>query len=206
MQPSGILPGVTVWELPPLILHPFNERISPAELLENSKAALMLSGLLPKEGYDDEDLTRRLLLGRYSEIRMLFFLGKDILRWMNQCVESVARIPELAGTGIEAQSFGAMVACNPPEVVKTKLTGWGVTDYSSLFSRAIGLHSVFTHPPEPGMLTPEFLKAYHRYADHLWACYLRLQPYQPIGPDRFQFQLYASGEYSRMLESTWGGE
>ena len=42
--------GAAVWELPPLILHPFNERVSPSDLLENSKAALMLSGLLPDDG------------------------------------------------------------------------------------------------------------------------------------------------------------
>ncbi len=46
--------GEAIWELPPLILHPFSERISPESLLENSKAALMLSGLLPGDGQDHE--------------------------------------------------------------------------------------------------------------------------------------------------------
>jgi len=73
--------------LPPLILHPFNERVPPSALLENSKAALMLSGLIPNDGSDQEDLKRRLLAGRYSEIRMLYFLGKDVFRWIEQCVE-----------------------------------------------------------------------------------------------------------------------
>src|SRR5262245_48233388 len=44
--------GETVWMLPPLILHPFNERVPPSALLENSKAALMLSGLIPSDGSD----------------------------------------------------------------------------------------------------------------------------------------------------------
>ena len=71
--------GAAVWVLPPLILHPFNERVPPSALLENSKAALMLSGLIPSDGTDPDDLKRRLLAGRYSEIRMLFYLGKDVL-------------------------------------------------------------------------------------------------------------------------------
>jgi hypothetical protein len=61
--------GEAVWELPALILHPFSERASPEPLLENSKAALMLSGLLPSDGYDRHVLTRKLLAARYSEIR-----------------------------------------------------------------------------------------------------------------------------------------
>src|SRR5262249_46331004 len=74
--------GATVLELPPLILHPFNERTPPSALLETSKAALMLSGLIPNDGREADDLRRRLLAGRYSEFRMLFFLGKDVLRWV----------------------------------------------------------------------------------------------------------------------------
>jgi hypothetical protein len=53
--------GEAIWELPPLILHPFSERASPESLLENSKAALMLSGLPPSDGYDCDALTRKLL-------------------------------------------------------------------------------------------------------------------------------------------------
>ena len=64
--------GEMVWELPPLILHPFNERVSPSDLLENSKAALMLSGMIPSDGADPDDLKRHLVCGRYSELRMLF--------------------------------------------------------------------------------------------------------------------------------------
>ena len=95
MSPSTTTFGETVWVLPPLILHPFNERVAPSTLLENSKAALMLSGLIPSDGTDEEELKRRLLSGRYSEIRMLFFLGKDVFRWLDQCVEWVERVAEL---------------------------------------------------------------------------------------------------------------
>src|SRR3954470_2177829 len=87
--------GEAVWELPPLILHPFNERVPPSALLDNSKAALMLSGLIPQDGTAEEELERRLLAGRYSEIRMLYFLGKDVFRWIEQCAEWAQRTPAL---------------------------------------------------------------------------------------------------------------
>src|SRR5947208_16143205 len=135
--------GTTVWVLPPLILHPFNERVPPSTLLENSKAALMLSGLIPSDGSDVEELKRRLLSGRYSEIRMLFFLGKDVFRWIDQCVEWAERVPELREAGICRQSFAGLLTRHAPESVKEKLIRWGVSDYISIFSRAVGLNSLF---------------------------------------------------------------
>ena len=51
--------GSTELVMPPLILHPFNERVPPSALLENSKAALMLSGLIPNDGSDQDELKRR---------------------------------------------------------------------------------------------------------------------------------------------------
>ena len=63
MSPAISILGEATWELPPLILHPFNERIAPATLLESSKAALMLAGLIPNEGADPDDLKRRLFSG-----------------------------------------------------------------------------------------------------------------------------------------------
>ena len=39
--------GERIWQLPPLILHPFTNELGPAQLLQGSKAALMLAGLLP---------------------------------------------------------------------------------------------------------------------------------------------------------------
>ena len=59
--------GEAVWNLPPLILHPFNEQIAPASLLESSKAALMLSGLIPSEGAEPEDLKRHDVCRRSAE-------------------------------------------------------------------------------------------------------------------------------------------
>ena len=168
--------GERVWELPPLILHPFNERVAPTALLENSKAALMLSGLIPSDGSDQEDLQRRLLAGRYAEIRMLYFLGKDVFRWIEQCVEWGQRVPELSGAEIRPQSFAALLTADPPEDVKEKLLRWGVVDYVSIFTRAAGLNVMDS------------------------------EPHRTVASANFRFALYASGEYSRMLESEWAAD
>jgi len=194
--------GSAVWALPPLILHPFNERVPPSTLLENSKAALMLSGLIPNDGTDDEALKRRLLNGRYAELRMLFFLGKDVFRWLDQCVECARKIPELADD-VEPQSFACLLTADPPHNVRQKLISWGVADYSSIFARAIGLNAAFAEPPALALLSEEFLRAYHRYADHLFQCFMESRPHRPLQQLNFRFDLYASGEYSKLLESEW---
>jgi hypothetical protein len=196
-------PGAKTWDLPPLILYPFNEKLPPSTLLENSKVALMLSGLLPSDGASTEDLRRRLLAGRYGEIRMLFFLGKDVCRWIDQCMDCVSRIPELGSVTLEPQSFAGLLTGSPPENVKDKLTRWGVSDYTSIFSRAIGLRTVFSEPPALESLAEKFLRGYHRYADALYKCYMDSQPHPKIEAESFRFEMYASGEYSRLLEKEW---
>ena len=202
MSPTTL--GAGVWELPPLILCPFSGHLLPATLVESSRAALMLSGLLPSDGSEPEDLKQQLMAGRYAEIRMLFFLGKDLARWMEQCEEFVERSAELRGEQIYAQSFAALLIEDPPGAVKSKLAAWGVADYASIFARAIGLHALFTEPPPVDTLSADFLRAYHRFADAMFRCYLGLQPHRKIGSSNFRFDLYASGEYSRMLEAEWG--
>ena len=209
MSPHSTSSAVTqfagkAWDLPPLILHPFNEHVPPSTLLDNSKAALTLSGLIPGDGTDHAELSRRLLAGRYSEIRMLFFLGKDVFRWIDQCLECAQRIPELSGSEIHPQSFAGLLTRNPPASVSEKLIKWGVADYVSIFSRAIGLNAQFTAPPAFEGLAPDFLRSYHRYADVLFRCYMDCQTHCSLDPANFRFQLYASGEYSRLLESEWG--
>jgi hypothetical protein len=203
MPPATNSSPASVWTLPPLILHPFNERVPPSALLENSKAALMLSGLIPNDGTGEEALKQRLMTGRYAEFRMLFFLGKDVLRWMDQCVEWSSRVPELEQSEIFPQSFAGLLTANPPEPVKQKLIAWGVADYVSIFSRAIGLNSVFIDPPALPSLSEGFLRNYHRCADALFRCFMDSQAHSPIASENFHFDLYASGEYSRMLETEW---
>jgi len=163
----------------------------------------MISGLMPGDGSDAEQLRSRVLAARYSEVRMLFFLGKDVFRWIEQCMEWSAGIAELADLHLAPQSFAQLLAKATPLGVREKLLRWGVADYSSLFSRAIGLHVVFRRPPEADECSPEFLNHYHRFADALYRCYLELHPLVTIGPELFQFEIYASGEYSRKLESEW---
>src|ERR1700678_4837668 len=73
--------------LPPLILHPFADASGPGKLVESSRANLKLQGLLPQGEATREDLDRALLDGRYSELRMLYYVGKDLARWISQCLE-----------------------------------------------------------------------------------------------------------------------
>ncbi|HEY9139719.1 MAG TPA: hypothetical protein VIN93_02450 [Bryobacteraceae bacterium] len=195
--------GGAEWELPPLILHPFNERVSPATLLENSKAALMLAGLAARDGTEDETLHRRVLTGRYAELRMLFFIGKDVMRWLEQCAEWASRVPELQSACVRRQSFARLITVCPPEDVREKLTRWGVTDYLAIFSRAIGFNALFGEPPPLDILSKDFLFNYHRYGDLLYRGFMEAEPHSAISTANFRFQLYASGEYSRLLESKW---
>jgi hypothetical protein len=196
--------GDRVWELPPLILHPFSNQRGPGQLLEGSKAALMLAGLLPGEGEDRDELRRKLMLSRYSEVRMLYFVGKDLLRWVGQCVELVARAEELGGLGIREQSFAALLVHHPPEAVLQKLRQWGVASPESVFSRALGIATLFRDVPPAELLTESFLLHYHSFADHIFVCAQNLTPFAEISAANFRFELYASGEYLKMLEKEWG--
>jgi len=195
--------GSAIWDLPPLILHPFQERVSPSALLDNSKAALMLSGLLPAAGADPAELRRRLLAGRDGEIRMLFYLGKDLLRWIDQCVEWAQRVTELQEAGLTRQSFSNLLVEHTPGEVCEKLAKWGVADYGSIFSRAIGLNTVFSEPPDFRLLTDSFLQGYHRYADALYRVQQEAEAHPKLTSGNFRFALYASGEYAKMLETEW---
>jgi hypothetical protein len=205
-QPSISSIGETVWQMPPLILHPFNERVSPGALLENSKASLMLSGLIPSEGVDRDELKRRLLAGRHSEIRMLFFLGKDIFRWIGQCLEIAAKTPELESAGVTRQSFAGLLAGNPPPAVREKLLRWGVNDYPAVFARAIGLNTLFAEPPEFQLLAEDFMRHYHNAASLLYQAFMDSEPHRVISGKNFPFDLYASGEYAKILETEWSTE
>jgi hypothetical protein len=134
---------------------------------------------------------------------MLFYLGKDVCRWLEQCMECVERIPELAEANLQPQSFAGLLTADPPVGVKEKLIRWGVVDYPSIFSRALGLNALFAEPPGFPCLSEEFLRNYHRYADALYHTYVESQPHHSAFAKNFRFELYASGEYSRMLESEW---
>src|SRR5947209_18601818 len=129
METAQINLGDSVWQLQPLILHPVNERVPPSALLENSRAALMLSGLIPRDDSDEEELKRRLLRGKYGEVRMLFYLGKDVFRWIDQCVDWISRAPELQPIEAQPQTFARLLTSTPPAAVREKLVPWGGAEY-----------------------------------------------------------------------------
>ncbi len=190
-------------QLPPLILHPFADRGGPDKLVESSRASLMLQGLLPSGERDPLDIERTLLEGRFCEIRMLFYVGKDLLRWIEQCMELVARTPELANSGIKYQSFAAYLVSSTPEPVIAKLKKWGVADYKAIFSRALGLSAMLAAVPDRTGLTDDFVRNYYRYADQLFQIRQGETTFADISSLGFDFDIYASGEYSRMLEREW---
>ena len=194
--------SAAVRSLPPLILHPFAEREGPSQLMEGSRAALMLRGLMPSD-VDADELNRRVSWGRYNEVRMLFYLGKDIFRWMNQCQEVVQK---LEMPGIRTESFAVMLVDAPPKNVTEKLNRWGVSDQRTIFSRAIGVRSMFEELPSAEVLAPLFLTNYHRYVDHLYSCYQSLSAFTAISSDSFPFELYGSEEYSRRLSEQFERE
>src|ERR1700742_2840218 len=80
----------STFRLPPLILHPFSGPEDTSVLMESSRASLALQGFLPKQEAAAHDLDLQLLRGRYAELRMLYYIGKDILRWFEQCIETVS--------------------------------------------------------------------------------------------------------------------
>src|SRR5579864_8982644 len=90
-DPSPAPENRPVLTLPPLILHPFADAAGPGKLVESSRASLKLQGLLPTGEQSREDLDRALLEGRYSELRMLYYVGKDVARWIDQCLELAQR-------------------------------------------------------------------------------------------------------------------
>lgn len=185
--------------LPPLILHPFADASGPGKLVESSRASLMLQGLLPTGEFTAEQLESRLLDGRYCEIRMLFYVGRDLIRWIDQCLE----LSEREATGYTFQSFVSLLVAHTPTLVQAKLRKWGVADYRSIFSRAIALNSMFTEAPDRRTLSNDFTRNYYRFTDQIFKMLME-GAHKEIEAGEFQFDLYASGEYARILEQEWG--
>lgn len=197
------LPAGQVWDLPPVILHPFSDPGGPDKLVESSRAHLMLQGMLPTGELTQEEILQRLLSGRLCELRMLYYVGKDLERWLEQCAELVARDSVLREAGITAAAFTQLLIENPPGDVREKLTKWGVADYKAIFSRALGLNAIFNKAPDQEWLAPHFIQYYYRYADQMFQCRQGMEPFKTLAPWNFRFELFASGEYSRMLEREW---
>ena len=186
-----------------MILHPFSDASGPNKLVESSRASLMLQGLVPNQHFTLDQLDRKLLEGRYCEIRMLFYVGRDLQRWIDQCMEVISRDQDLEKDGIEEQSLAAMLVDEPPQAVREKLQRWGVADYRAIFSRALGLNVLFAEAPARETLTDDFVRNYYRFADQMFVCRQSLRPFTRISSANFDFELYASGEYSKLLEREW---
>jgi len=178
-------PGIP-YELPPLILHPFDER---PDLDSRSHVT----------GHDSQ--TQRYLQARYDEFRMLCFIGKDLDRWLGQCAEVAIGNPRLAG--LSEPNFIALLLFAPPLSLQRKMRSWGVRNYQVIFSRAIGLNAVFPHPPAAGDLSSAFLRGFHKYADALYDARLKSEDATVVLEDAFTFEIYASGEYASYLAKTW---
>jgi len=191
------------FQLPPLILHPFSSSEDNSVLLESSRASLVLQGLAPAGETTHEELDRRLLLGRYAELKMLFYIGKDITRWAEQCAESARAAACFSDRRVRPESFAVLLVQEMPPAVRAKLESWGVLDFSALFRRSFGLHAVLQELPEAASLSQEFLRRYHRYLDQWYEQRLRDWVFDRVAASEVIFDLYASGEYSTMLEKSW---
>jgi hypothetical protein len=172
----------TPHELPPLILHPI---AGHGEVLE--------------EDFAGDDEHRRMELRRL-ELKMLCCLGKDLNRWLEQCLEFAATDPNLAE--LCERSLIDLLVVDPPESLIGKMQIWGVHDFRAIFARALGLTAVFCEPPTREHIADSFVRDMSVYADVLYRC--RRQAL-PAGTTRLncRFDVYASGEYARMLERSW---
>ena len=198
--------GANVFQLPPLILHPFSSAQESSLLLENSRLAPAAHGFAPGEPKASEPADLRLLKGRYAELRMLFYIGKDISRWADQCAETANVCSQYADRKIRSETFAVLLVEQVPVHIKNKLEAWGVLDFRALFRRSYGLHAVFQQLPSFELLSPDFLRWYHRYLDQWYEQRLRDQLFESPDSKQFTFELYASGEYSSMLEKSWADD
>jgi hypothetical protein len=197
--------GTQAFRLPPLILHPFSSFEDTSVLMESSRASLALQGFLPRDSAPLEDLDKQLIRGRYAELRMLFYIGKDVSRWTDQCVEIAGGRPEFEAYRLRAETFAILLIHQTPPNVRLKLEGWGVLDFVSLFRRAFALHWVFQELPASDILVPKFLRNYHRYLDQWYEGRLKECVFDYPEPGQFAFEVYASGEYALMLAESWSG-
>lgn len=194
-----------LWDLPPLILHPFGQGLEAATILHSAKLALELHGLaVPDDAA--EDAREVLLRARCGEFRMLCLVGKDLMRWIRQCMDFVSRDAALAQAGFREQSFADLLVNRTPATVAERFESWGVIDYRRILSRGIGLVAVFPSPPPYEVVSAEFLADYYSYADGLFACHQTVAPFTPLPLESFGVSLYTSDEYLSTLGGGIGEE
>jgi len=118
-------------------------------------------------------------------------------------VDFAERTPELSRKGIRAQSFAGYLIEKTPSSIAHKLQAWGVSDQRSVFSRAVGVTCALENPPTAETFTPLCLENYHRFLDYLYVCYQNLNPFTELESENFTVDIYASAEYSQLLEEQW---
>jgi hypothetical protein len=193
-----------IWVLPPLILHPVSDPSAQDKLARGSRARLVLKGMLPDEGLAREEWTRRLLDCRYCEVRILFYLGKDLARWTGQCAEMAERDGELRVAAVREASFAHLLAQNPPQALVEKMVRWGIPDCRASFRQALGLSMLFRSLPTQEALAEEFLCHYRGYTEAFYEAWQHNGSFTVIENLNFRFEMYASAEYVRLLEAQWG--
>jgi len=72
--------------------------------------------------------------------------------------------------------------------------------------RALGMNTLFAAAPERHSLADEFVRNYNRYADQLFANRQNQVSFASVEGIGFEFEIFASGEYSKMLEREWAQE
>jgi hypothetical protein len=169
-------------ELPPLILHPI---AGDPDVLQ--------------EDFAGDEESRRMEIRRL-ELKMLCCLGKDLNRWLEQCLEFAATEPSLAEL-CETHLIDLLVV-NPPESLVRKMSIWGVGEFRAIFARALGLAAVFSEPPAREHITDTFVRDMSVYADVLYRS-RRQALTVGLSRPRCRFDVYASGEYASMLERSW---
>lgn len=178
-------PARSYRELPPLILHPFDRRWDA-----NGRLQVVYG----------KRLRESRLQARYDEFCMLCLLGKDLDRWLAQCLEVASGNSELAG--LSECNFIAVLLFAPPVPLLQKMHAWGIKNFQLLFSRAIGLNAVFPDPPSANDVSNAFLRNFHRYADALYDVRLKSEDATVVLEDIFTFEVYASSEYLSHLETS----
>ncbi|HYK88024.1 MAG TPA: hypothetical protein VE398_04610 [Acidobacteriota bacterium] len=194
------MPDSASWKLPPLILHPFSGVNDAQRLAEGSQTNQLLQDLLPHSDVTAEALRKRILDSRYREIRWLYYIGKDVVRWIEQCLDFARSQDGLRHPDLRFQSFAALLTECPPQAVTEKLRKWGVLDFKKLFSRAIGINTLFAEFPRFDLLSEEFLQDYYSYSDSIFICRQNSTPFLKLDAEIAQFEIFTSGEYSNILE------
>ena len=193
--------------LPPLILHPFADAGGPDKLVESSRASLMLQGLLPTGERTAEELDRALLDGRYCEIRMLYYVGKDLVRWIDQCLEHIERHPELRDAGIRYQSFAAYLVQSHSADRASQAAQMGRGGLQVDFHPRAGAERGARRTCRSADCCPTNSSAIIIATPTRCSCAARARRSSPTSPTfGFEFEIFASGEYSPHARARVGRE